>query len=191
MLDVNNLANQAVPRTVWIKGSTRWWSTSTTLTENAVSQPILGGDQDLNLGAWIQNAMEEGIINSNLSNVYGTNGTLTSNRTIANDGYNFVVSGTGNFVVSGAAGASLTDTTGNQILVNSTGVTVNTSSTNDNIVFDAGDGVARFLSPARLMNVTTTEKNALTASSGDMVVDTTLNKLCVYVDGAWETVTSS
>ena len=41
--------------------------------------------------------------------------------------------------------------------------------------------------------VTTVQKNAIAvtaASSGCMVYDTTLNKLCVYTGAAWETVTS-
>ena len=39
-------------------------------------------------------------------------------------------------------------------------------------------------------NVTTAEKNALTASKGWVVFDTTLGKLCVYSGSAWQTVTS-
>lgn len=39
-------------------------------------------------------------------------------------------------------------------------------------------------------NVTTTEKNALTASAGMVVFDTTLGKLCVYSGSAWQTITS-
>lgn len=40
-------------------------------------------------------------------------------------------------------------------------------------------------------NVTTAQKNALTASAGQLVFDTTLSKLCVYNGSAWETVTSA
>lgn len=40
-------------------------------------------------------------------------------------------------------------------------------------------------------NVTTTEKNALTPTSGWVVFDTTLGKLCVYDGSAWQTVTST
>ena len=39
-------------------------------------------------------------------------------------------------------------------------------------------------------NVTTTQKNALTAISGRIVFDTTLGKLCVYSGTAWQTITS-
>jgi len=40
------------------------------------------------------------------------------------------------------------------------------------------------------VNVTTTEKNALTATVGQVVFDTALGKLCVYSGAAWETITS-
>ena len=39
-------------------------------------------------------------------------------------------------------------------------------------------------------NVTTTQKNALSAVSGQLVFDTTLGKLCVYTGTAWQTITS-
>ena len=48
---------------------------------------------------------------------------------------------------------------------------------------------ATFSSSVKVGNFTTTQKNALTASSGMVVYDTTLNKLCVYTT-AWETITS-
>jgi hypothetical protein len=39
-------------------------------------------------------------------------------------------------------------------------------------------------------NVTTTQKNALSATAGRLVFDTTLGKLCVYTGSAWQTITS-
>ena len=39
-------------------------------------------------------------------------------------------------------------------------------------------------------NVTTTQKNALSAVSGQLAFDTTLGKLCVYTGSAWQTITS-
>ena len=39
-------------------------------------------------------------------------------------------------------------------------------------------------------NVTTAQKNALSAGSGRIVFDTTLGKLCVYTGSAWQTITS-
>ena len=53
----------------------------------------------------------------------------------------------------------------------------------------AATGSAAFTSSVRIGNLTTVQKNALTASSGMVVYDTTLNKLCVYTT-VWETITS-
>lgn len=39
-------------------------------------------------------------------------------------------------------------------------------------------------------NVTTAQKLALSATSGQLVFDTTLAKLCVYTGASWETITS-
>jgi hypothetical protein len=39
-------------------------------------------------------------------------------------------------------------------------------------------------------NVTTAQKNALSATAGRIVFDTTLGKLCVYSGSAWQTITS-
>jgi hypothetical protein len=39
-------------------------------------------------------------------------------------------------------------------------------------------------------NLTTTEKNASIAVAGQVVFDTTLDKLCVYNGATWETITS-
>lgn len=39
-------------------------------------------------------------------------------------------------------------------------------------------------------NATTAQKNALSASSGVMVFDNDLGKLCVYNGSSWETITS-
>jgi hypothetical protein len=39
-------------------------------------------------------------------------------------------------------------------------------------------------------NVTTTQKDDLSAVSGQLVFDTTLGKLCVYTGTAWQTITS-
>lgn len=43
----------------------------------------------------------------------------------------------------------------------------------------------------QLMVVTTTEKNALPATAGMMVFDSTLGKACIYTGSAWQTITSS
>jgi len=39
-------------------------------------------------------------------------------------------------------------------------------------------------------NYTTVQKNALSAGTGALVFDTTLQKLCVYTSGGWQTITS-
>ena len=39
-------------------------------------------------------------------------------------------------------------------------------------------------------NYTTVQKNALTGATGALVFDTTLQKLCVYTSGGWQTITS-
>lgn len=39
-------------------------------------------------------------------------------------------------------------------------------------------------------NATTAQKNALSASAGQLVFDTDLGKLCVYTGSAWQTITS-
>lgn len=43
---------------------------------------------------------------------------------------------------------------------------------------------------AATRNVTTAQKNALTASAGWVVFDTDLDKLCVYTGTSWQTITS-
>lgn len=53
------------------------------------------------------------------------------------------------------------------------------------ITLDAPDGVIVQNGPFRLPNFTTTEKNSLIASNGDMLYDSTLNKAQIYEDGAW------
>jgi len=39
-------------------------------------------------------------------------------------------------------------------------------------------------------NYTTVQKNALSVGAGALVFDTTLQKLCVYTSGGWQTITS-
>lgn len=41
-----------------------------------------------------------------------------------------------------------------------------------------------------VLEVTTTEKNAMTDGTTRIVFDTTLGKLCVWTGAAWETITS-
>ena len=45
-------------------------------------------------------------------------------------------------------------------------------------------------SPLRLYNVTTTNRNLLTAADGDMVYDSTLNETYAYHNGSWTSLSS-
>jgi hypothetical protein len=42
-----------------------------------------------------------------------------------------------------------------------------------------------------LQNITTTEKNALTATAGRLVWDTTLGKVCVYNGSVWQSLSTT
>ena len=44
--------------------------------------------------------------------------------------------------------------------------------------------------PFKLQSYTTVNKLLIAAEAGEVVFDTTLNKLCVYTGAAWETITS-
>lgn len=56
----------------------------------------------------------------------------------------------------------------------------------------AGNGEwTRITGVTNLINVTTTQKNALSASAGWMVFDTVLGKACIYTGAAWQTITSA
>ena len=140
------------------------------------------------------------------SSVYETGGNILINTT-TNSGYKLDVVGTGRFsdtlttvgiTYTGAitmSGASAyfkssatgfrfndsTDTYNNMIIADLTG--------NTTIRGTVSATSATFSSSVKIGNFTTAQKNALTASSGMVVYDTTLNKLCVYTT-AWETITS-
>lgn len=43
---------------------------------------------------------------------------------------------------------------------------------------------------ATIPSLTTSQKTSLTAIAGQIVFDSTLNKLCVYTGSAWQTITS-
>ena len=72
------------------------------------------------------------------------------------------------------------------LLSNGTGVSSITSAST--LTLEAVDAVIVTGSPFRLPSFTTTEKNALIASNGDMVYDSTLNKAQVYENGAWASI---
>ena len=52
------------------------------------------------------------------------------------------------------------------------------------------EAIANTASVVVAPNVTTAQKNALTAVAGQLVFDTDLGKLCVYNGSVWQTITS-
>lgn len=50
--------------------------------------------------------------------------------------------------------------------------------------------IANLAQVANAPNYTTAQKNALVVNTGALVFDTTLQKLCVYTSGGWQTITS-
>lgn len=76
-----------------------------------------------------------------------------------------------------------------KVAINNTGsVGVGIASPNANAILDVTSTTKAFMPP----RMTTTQKNAVASpTSGMIVYDSTLNKLCVYGASAWETVTSS
>ena len=50
--------------------------------------------------------------------------------------------------------------------------------------------IANLANITTAQNVTTAQKNALSAGPGRIVFDTTLGKLCVYTATGWQTLTS-
>lgn len=52
------------------------------------------------------------------------------------------------------------------------------------------EAIANTASVVVAPNVTTGQKNSLTAVAGQLVFDTDLGKLCVYTGSVWQTITS-
>jgi len=116
----------------------------------------------------------------------GTNGQLqlqnTNNNkvsTIRNsgaNGANIELNCPDNCLLFGSSATTLTMNNGASSPTNTTSVILDLQSTN------------RAFAPPRM---STSQKNAISSpSSGMMVYDTTLNKLCIYGAASWETVTS-
>lgn len=73
------------------------------------------------------------------------------------------------------------------IYTDGTNVGIGTTSPNANAIVDMTSTTKAFMPP----RMTTTQKNAIPSpTSGMMVYDSTLNKLCVYGASSWETITS-
>ena len=65
------------------------------------------------------------------------------------------------------------------------GATTTTISSGSNIELDATNRVLITDTPFRLASFTTTTRNALTAANGDLIYNTTDNKVQAYANGAW------
>lgn len=86
------------------------------------------------------------------------------------------ITGTGNITITGGVSAD-------SFSSGATGAPSLTSAST--ITLDAPDGVIVQNGPFRLPSFTTTDKNSIIATNGDMVYDSTLNKAQVYENGAW------
>lgn len=67
----------------------------------------------------------------------------------------------------------------------STGAGTPTLESATNLDLQAGNAVRVIGSPFRLANLTTTERNALTPANGDLIYNTTTNRIQAYQNGAW------
>lgn len=67
----------------------------------------------------------------------------------------------------------------------STGAGTPTLESATNLDLQAGNAVRVIGAPLRLANLTTTERNALTAANGDLIYNTTDNRIQAYQNGSW------
>ena len=67
----------------------------------------------------------------------------------------------------------------------STGAGTPTLESATNLDLQAGNAVRVIGAPFRLANLTTTQRNALTAANGDMIYNSTANRIQAYQNGAW------
>jgi hypothetical protein len=125
------------------------------------------GFQPIDSGDYIFGT-EHGLYIGNLSlatdNTYG----ITSLVSAGSGKYNLNISGTAQNYIAGNVG-------------------IGTSSPNANAILDVTSTTKAFMPP----RMTTTQKNAIASPTSGMVVfDSTLSKLCVYTGAAWQTITS-
>ncbi len=102
----------------------------------------------------------------------GFSGPLTSNLSLGG----FEIYGTGNINIVGSV-------TANNFV--STGAGTPTLESATNLDLQAANAVRIIGAPMRLANLTTTERNALTPSNGDLIYNTTANKIQAYQNGGW------
>jgi hypothetical protein len=103
----------------------------------------------------------------------------------------FGLTSASDILIQTGAGRKITldaSTTGKVIILPSDGnIGAGTTTPNANALLDITSTTKAFLPP----RMTTAQKNAIAAPTSGMVVyDSTLNKLCVYGAAAWETITS-
>lgn len=90
--------------------------------------------------------------------------------------------------MSNAGGVAWSPTAaGGMTLQTVTGTTLFTVSSTGAVTFGAGVTVPAL----RIQNMTEVERDALTASAGTIIYNTTTNKLNVRVAAAWEAITSA
>lgn len=65
-IDINNTRFTGTPSQVYLKSNIRWWAAPVN-TQNSygTAQPIIFNDGDLELGAWVKYAVENGVITYN------------------------------------------------------------------------------------------------------------------------------
>ena len=121
-----------------------------------------------------------------LTLVAGTNVTITTNAT--NDTITISASGTGGGTAYDQSLNTTDDVEFNSVsagsfISTSAGVPTLTSATNINLA--AANAVVVTTSPFRLASLTTAQRDALTAVNGDMIYNSTTNKLQGYQNGLW------
>lgn len=105
-------------------------------------------------------------------------------------GQALVVNSSGNGLVFGtisggssSGDATFTSVTTESLTITGTGTTVIESNTD--VELDAANRVRVIDTPFRLANMTTTQRNAFSAQNGDMIYNTSTNKIQAYANGSW------